>query len=241
MTNLVTKAFEGKSIRTVDLGNGNFVVVAKDVSEAWGYSGAKDLTRMLDEDEKGLHKVPTLGGEQEMICVNESGLYHAIFSSKRPEAKRFRRFVTEEILPEIRKTGSYKSRHKTDELMVGLLAVGAAMERIGVSPDIAMACTINSIEINTGIDMSLQRKALPRTTKPLASMNATAVGEKLGLEPKQANCLLRDHGLQIRNKRDEWELTEEGKKFAEAHPYTSRGHSGYQILWKESVIDFLSK
>ena len=240
MSNLVTKVFEGKTIRTVDLGNGNFVIVAKDLSDAWNYRKSSDLTRLIDDDEKGAHIVRTPGGDQEMICITESGMYHAIFVSKHPEAKRFRRFVTEEILPEIRKTGSYKPKHKTDEVMIGLLAVGQALERIGVAPDIALACTLNAIELNTGVDMTTQRKALPNTTKVLASMNATAVGDRLGLTPIETNRLLRSRGLQFRNDRDEWELTDEGKQFGEAHPYISKGHSGYQILWKPSIIEFLN-
>lgn len=63
----------------------------------------------LDADEKGTYIVSTLGGPQQMLCITESGLYSLIFRSRKPQAKLFRRWVTEVVLPAIRKTGSYQS------------------------------------------------------------------------------------------------------------------------------------
>ena len=63
--------------------------------------------RFLDDDEKGVHTVRTLGGNQELMVVNEPGLYHLTFKSRKPEANAFRRWVFHEVLPSIRKTGSY--------------------------------------------------------------------------------------------------------------------------------------
>ena len=65
-----------------------------------GYGQTNDLTRILDDDEKGTHNVRTLGGEQEMSVINESGLYHAIFKSRKDGAQRFRKWVTSEVLSE---------------------------------------------------------------------------------------------------------------------------------------------
>lgn len=64
-------------------------------------------TRRLDDDEKGRCSIPPLGGSQEMSVVNESGLYSLILGSRKPEAKRFKKWVTGEVLPSIRKTGAY--------------------------------------------------------------------------------------------------------------------------------------
>ena len=61
----------------------------------------------LDADEKGIVIVDTLGGPQKMLCVNESGLYAITISSRKPEAKRFRKWITSEVLPALRKTGSF--------------------------------------------------------------------------------------------------------------------------------------
>ncbi len=61
----------------------------------------------LDDDEKGIRMVQTAGGPQKLLCVSEPGLYSLIFKSRKPEAKAFQRWVTHEVLPEIRKTGQY--------------------------------------------------------------------------------------------------------------------------------------
>ncbi|MEW6460369.1 MAG: Bro-N domain-containing protein [Pseudomonadota bacterium] len=81
--------------------------VAGDVAQALGYPEAAKMTRILDDDEKGLHIVETLGGAQEMLVINESGLYSAILRSRKPEAKAFKKWVTAEVLPAIRKYGMY--------------------------------------------------------------------------------------------------------------------------------------
>lgn len=81
--------------------------VASDVCSALGLSDTSMAIARLDEDEKGTSSVGTLGGDQEMLTVNESGLYSLILTSRKPEAKRFKKWVTSEVLPSIRKTGAY--------------------------------------------------------------------------------------------------------------------------------------
>ncbi|HGJ5883029.1 Bro-N domain-containing protein [Arsenophonus sp.] len=82
--------------------------VASDISNSLKYLSAKDMVRNLDDDEKDRHIVPTLGGHQEMLIINESGLYSSILRSRKPEAKLFKKWVTNEVLPSIRKTGKYE-------------------------------------------------------------------------------------------------------------------------------------
>ena len=95
------------SVRVFADENGEPWFVAADVARVLGYDHTPHATRLLDEEERDVHKVDTLGGTQEMTMVNESGLYHLVLLSKKPEAKKFRKWVTEEVLPSIRKTGSY--------------------------------------------------------------------------------------------------------------------------------------
>ncbi|WP_180967243.1 phage antirepressor [Zhihengliuella halotolerans] len=83
--------------------------VAADVAKILGYEKATFMTRRLDEDEKGVRSVHTLGGYQQMTIVSEAGLYSAILGSKVPGAKAFKRWVTHEVLPAIRKTGNYST------------------------------------------------------------------------------------------------------------------------------------
>lgn len=97
-----------KPIR-VELVDGEPWFVAKDVCDALGIEKYRDAIGRLDEDEKGCPvTVDTLGGPQKMAAVNESGLYNLIFQSRKPEAKKFRKWVTGEVLPSIRKTGRYE-------------------------------------------------------------------------------------------------------------------------------------
>jgi prophage antirepressor-like protein len=81
--------------------------VAKEVSEILGYRDATNMVRNLDEDEKDTHNLSTLGGEQAVLIINESGLYSAILRSRRKEAKEFKRWVTSTVLPSIRQHGGY--------------------------------------------------------------------------------------------------------------------------------------
>lgn len=81
--------------------------VAKDVCDRLGLTNSRKALQSLDNDEKGVTTGYTLGGNQTMAIVNESGLYSLVFQSRKPSAKKFRKWVTMEVLPSIRKTGGY--------------------------------------------------------------------------------------------------------------------------------------
>lgn len=97
-------------IRTVDL-NGEPWFVGKDIAAALGYGEGKSLANAVanhvDDVDKGVTEMMTPGGMQKMVIVNESGVYSLIFGSKLEGAVRFKRWVTSEVLPTLRKTGSY--------------------------------------------------------------------------------------------------------------------------------------
>ena len=83
-------------------------IVGKDVAQALGYERTADAIRAhVDDEDKGVGEIPTPGGTQQMTIINESGMYALIFGSKLPSAKRFKHWVTSEVLPTIRKTGRY--------------------------------------------------------------------------------------------------------------------------------------
>lgn len=81
--------------------------VATDVGSILGYSQIAEILKRLDDDEKGIRRIDTPGGPQDLWCVNEPGLYTLIIGSKKLEAKPFKRWVTHTVLPQIRRTGSY--------------------------------------------------------------------------------------------------------------------------------------
>ena len=100
--------FEDNEVRTQTI-NGEPWFVGKDVADILGYSNpAKAIRDHVDDEDKGQNDTFTPGGMQIMTIVNESGLYSLVFKSQLPSAKRFKRWVTSEVLPTIRKTGSYK-------------------------------------------------------------------------------------------------------------------------------------
>ena len=108
MKNQIFKNAEFGQIRTC-LVNGETYFVGKDVASALGYKNAsKAMADHVDDEDKGVTKRYTLGGNQEMTVINESGLYALILSSKLESAKRFKRWVTSEVLPAIRQNGRYE-------------------------------------------------------------------------------------------------------------------------------------
>ncbi|MCC8135611.1 MAG: hypothetical protein LIO40_02915 [Ruminococcus sp.] len=91
--------------------NGEPWWVAADVCDILGLSNSRETIKRLDEDEKGVSSIDTLGGKQEVAIVNEFGLYNLILGSRKPEAKEFKRWVTHEVLPQIRTTGQYIAKN----------------------------------------------------------------------------------------------------------------------------------
>ena len=227
--------------------------VAGDVAAALDYSVAKDMTRNLDDDEKGGQIVPTLGGDQEMTVINESGLYSAILKSRKPEAKAFKKWVTSEVLPSIRKTGSYTAptaqptakpkqpRIKQPSQVKELLLIGKEMAKItGINPHLVMAYTLDAIEQVTDLPASMLARALPAVAPAeVASLNPTAIGKQLGgLKAHAVNQMLLKAGLQ-RQDGSGWQLTEAGTVFGEMKPFHRNGHSGYNLLWLPKVVQLL--
>lgn len=106
------------SVRTIQI-NGEPWFVGKNVSDILGYqNGSRDINRHVDEEDKRVERIVLAGQNREVILINESGLYSLIFSSKLPNARKFKRWVTSEVLPAIRKTGSYTVNKKPDSYQI---------------------------------------------------------------------------------------------------------------------------
>jgi len=247
MNQIVAFDFESNDVRVVMGEDGDPWFVAADVCAAMTLS--TEQTRRLDDDEKGLRTVQTPGGQQEMVTINESGLYSLILTSRKAEAKRFKRWVTREVLPSIRKTGSYAAPGSvaalpapTQDRVTAILLIGEAVAKVpGVKHGIAMAATLTCIHENTGIAVETMRRALPACNEPLAAVNPTKLGEQIGLSARTVNLRLAALGFQERNDRDEWELTDAGRAWGDALPYSRNGHSGYQILWRPELTELLKE
>ncbi len=223
---------------------------ANDVCEALQLGNARQaLESHVDTDDvQKLDTIDSLGRTQRANHVNESGLYALILGSTKDAAKRFKRWVTSEVLPSIRKTGAYATPAvaalpaPTQDRVSSLLLIGDAVAKVpGVKVGIAMAATLTCIQENTGLVIETLRRALPAANEPTCSHNATQLGKLAGSSAKATNQRLAQLGFQFRNERDEWELTDAGKAWAEAMPFSRNGHSGYQILWNPAVVDQLKE
>lgn len=100
--------YQGNEVRTIQHGDEVWWVL-RDVCRVLGMTTPAKVARRLDDDEKGVSQIHTPGGTQEVTIVNEPGLYSVILRSDKPEAKAFKRWVTHDILPSIRKHGAYIS------------------------------------------------------------------------------------------------------------------------------------
>ncbi|MCG9060200.1 hypothetical protein LH452_15055 [Laribacter hongkongensis] len=237
--------FESHAVRVQVDGAGLPWFNAGDVCDALEMGNPSQAIKShVDGDD--LQKLETLtpGGRQRQNHVNESGLYSLIFGSTKDAARRFKKWVTSEVLPAIRKTGSYSAPSAQAATSVpardcisAILLIGEAVAKVpGVKPGIAAAATLACIQANTGINTEVLRHMLPSANEPACALNATQLGRRLNRSAKATNQMLATAGLQFRNDRDEWELTKAGEAWAEAMPYSRNGHSGYQILWNPAVI-----
>lgn len=109
--------FETQEVRTV-IKNNEPWFVGKDAADILGYKRTADAIRQhVDDEDKGVGEIQTPGGLQQMTLVNESGLYALIFGSKLPKAKEFKRWVTSEVLPTIRKHGTYMTAETIEKAL----------------------------------------------------------------------------------------------------------------------------
>jgi len=253
MSAVIPFQFETHAVRTVVDDSGEIWFVGKDIADALGYANTSDAIAKHCKGVAKRYPLQTPGGVQEVRVISEPDVFRLAVNSKLPSAEKFERWVFEEVLPSIRKTGTY-ALPGTQAPAFGMpyemmkKAVNFAVylgETVGkwpgVKDGIAKAAVLTSVQEATGFPTGAFRRALPANTEPICSLNATKLGKLIGLQAKATNLRLAQAGFQARNARDEWELTEAGEAWAEALPYTSGRHSGYQILWNPAVADALQK
>lgn len=173
-------------VRTMEI-NGEPWFVGKDVASALGYAKPRNAiaTHVDEEDKKDAPIRGDLGGTQEMTIINESGVYALIFGSKLPNAKKFKHWVTAEILPTIRKTGSYSiTQTKPDSYMIENPADRARRWAEEYEERLALECKIAEQQPKVEYhDAVLNKSGL---------MTTTAIAKDLGFKSaKQLNDLLK--------------------------------------------------
>lgn len=182
--------FENNQVRTL-LINDEPWFVGKDVAEILGYSKARNAiaTHVDDDDKKGAPIQGDLGGTQEMTVINESGVYALVFGSKLPSAKRFKHWVTSEVLPTLRKTGGYTMPRTYLE---ALKAFTAEVEK---NEMLSLENKIKTQQIN---ELKPKADYTDRILKTTDLMTTTQIAKDYGMSAKQFNAMLHDYKVQFK-------------------------------------------
>ena len=166
--------------------NGEAWFIASEVAAMLGYRDSYNMTRILDNDEKGTHNVSTLGGNQDVSVINESGFYHAAFKSRKPEVKPFRKWVTSEVLPTIRKTGGYQIGQKTttDDRTGLRQAVAALVGRKGINYSSAYSMIHQRFNVEAIEDIPAEKLPEAVAYTHALTLHTGLTGEVLDAPPK---------------------------------------------------------
>lgn len=251
MNELSIFSYQENEVRTVTV-NGEPWFVAKDVCEVLGISNTSDtLSKVLDDDEKGVDTIYTPGGNQQVSIVNEPGLYSLILRSRKPEAKAFKRWITHEVLPTIRRTGGYTAPSKKEvSNATGLLEVDKAFraalrmaKAIGLD---ANAAIISANQLTRKVTGSgplelLEVKGIERPVED-HPLTPTDIGKLMGnLSGQAINALLCQANFQNKVGKT-YVATEEGSRYAvlvDTGKLHGDGAPVHQLKWKRQIVDRL--
>ena len=190
---LQTFNFENQQVRTVEIENEPYFV-GKDIAEILEYKEAhKAIARHTDEDDRMKYPIiDSLGRKQEVYVINESGLYSLILSSKLPNAKKFKRWVTSEVLPTIRKHGAYLTPDKIEEVLLNpdtLINLATQLKQEREARLIAEQRVNELTPKATYYDLVLANKSL---------VTITVIAKDYGMSGKAMNKLLHELGVQYK-------------------------------------------
>ena len=225
-------------IRTVEI-DGEIYFVGKDVTEILGYSNPrKAIIDHVDEEDKtdGVTIRDSIGREQNPVCINESGLYSLILSSKIPNAKKFTRWVTSEILPTLRKTGSYEmpnaKKNKSNRTALSsanmmVKNVMSVLEKAKVEP-VFIAAEVKRLYTDLGYEVKAPLVTDKETMSKL--YDCTDIAKELGIY--SANDNPHNQAVSVIIKKlhipDSEIITT---------AFSQNGHDGVTIQYKPSVLD----
>ena len=168
--------------------------VGKDIAEALGYGKGKSLNNAVathvDDEDKGVTEMMTPGGKQNLIIINESGLYSLVLSSKLPSAKKFKRWVTSEVLPALRKTGGYQLPEISYPQSLRLLA-----DEIEKNKKLELENSIQAQQIN---EMKPKADYCDKILSSKSLMTITQIAKDYGMSGKAMNQILHDLNIQYK-------------------------------------------
>ncbi len=191
----VFKNAEFGSVRTIVI-EGEPFFVGKDVADILGYSNPlKALRDHVDDEDKGVNEMDTLGGRQQIILINESGLYSLILRSQLPKARQFKRWVTSEVLPTIRRHGMYAIDEILENPDLAIAALTQLKEERRKRKELELMAAVQKQQIAelspkaSYYDLILQNK----NTVPV-----TQIAKDYGMSGRRFNELLHEFGVQYR-------------------------------------------
>ena len=194
--------------------DGELMFVAKDVCDCLEITKHRDAISRLDSDERGSVKLDTPGGKQDIAAINEYGLYNLVLSSRKPEAKEFKRWITHDVIPTIRKTGSY-SMVIPQTLPEALRAYADEVESHNATKAIVAQQEQQIAEfkpVKDYVDKILSSKSC---------LAITQIAADYGLSAQELNKILHEAGLQ-RKVGDQWILYKQhmAKGFTKSETFT---------------------
>lgn len=138
MTALAIFSYVGQDVRTVQV-DGEPWFITIDVAAVLGFPNVRSSVALLDDDERGVHTLDTLGGMQPLGIVSEAGLYSLILRSRKEEAKQFKRWITHTVLPEIRQSGSFRAPAPVELSRMDILTMAIESETRALTAEAALA------------------------------------------------------------------------------------------------------
>lgn len=173
--------------------NGEPWFIGKDIASVLGYKDTSDaIKRHVENEDKGVGDLPTPGGIQKMQLINESGLYSLILSSKLPNAKKFKKWVTSEVLPSIRKHGAYLTPEKVEEVLLNPDTIIKIAQNLKEEQEKRKQLEIENNELKPKANYCEQ---------VLQSENAvvtTQIAKDYGMSPQALNSILHELGVQYK-------------------------------------------
>jgi prophage antirepressor-like protein len=241
--------FSGSIVRTEKDSNDQIRFCATDVAEAIEHSKSSKMLEMLEKDDVTL--VPTidaLGRQQQVNFISESGLYTILFRSDLPKCKPFLKWLSSEVLPSIRKTGSYSFDGMMNTTLPRIPALIAEAKAFGLSQNQASLAADYAVKKLTngaikplellGIEIKEDTKDRLLTPTELAQ----ELNNPTYSSAKSVNILLAANGYQVKLESKQWQATEKGKQFCEVISVNKAHNSGApvtQLKWKFSIVEKL--